>query len=326
MMFIPWFEQLWDFRMGFTLNDRNLWIFLPAVLFITGIASGIYPAFFISKFHVVGILKGSVKFGTSNPLTKVLLAIQLVLACLFIAGAVVFTQNTYYLAHRSWGYNNRGVLYAVVPDQLAFEQLNAVMTRQPNVLSISGSRDHIGKRSTTTVLHFPNREYEADQLSVDANYFQTMGIPLKWGRVFNNHEGSDKQAAVVNEVFVKNLAPIEIRGETAIGEQFRIDSIQYEVIGVLRDFHSTNFSKPIRPTIFTVAEKKEYRYLSMKVNSGSELETYRVLQSEWAKLYPEVPFNGGYQEDVWGGYYTEIEIYGHVWRGFSTLVILLASL
>ena len=323
---IPWFERLWNFSMGFKLSDPNLWIYLPAVLLITGIASGIYPAFYISKFQTVSILKGSVKFGDKNPLTKIFLGVQLVLACIFITSAVMFTQNTDYLAHRSWGYSNRDVLYTAVPDQLAYEQLNAVLASNPNVLSISGSHHHLGKSNTTAVLHFPDREYEADQLSVDANYFQTMGLQLKTGRVFNDHEGSDRQAVVVNELLVKNLSQLKSGWESPIGKLFQIDSTQYEVIGVLKDVHSYSFFAPVKPTIFKVAEKEDFRFLSMKVRSGSELETYKALQAKWSALFPETPFNGGFQEDVWGFYYQEIEIHGHVWRVFACIAVLLASL
>ncbi len=318
---IPWFENLWHFNMGFRLNDFNLWIYLPTLLLITGVASGIYPAFYISRFEVVGILKGSVRFGNKNPLTKIFLGVQLVLACIFITMAVAFTQNTNYLAHRGWGYNQDEALYAVVPDQQAYEKLSALMTRNPNVLAISGSAHHLGKSQATTVLHFPDREYEADQLSVDANYFETMGLQLEAGRGFNDYDGSDKQAVVVNDLLVKNMA-----WENAIGKLFRIDSIQYEVIGVLKEFHSYSFSKPVRPTIFRVAAKEDYRFLSMKVRSGSEVETYKTLQAGWAALFPETPFNAGFQEDVWGFYYQEIEIHGHVWRVFASVAVALASL
>ncbi len=321
MVVIPWFERLWNFSMGFKLSDPNLWIFLPIILLFTGIASGIYPSVYISKFQTVSILKGSVKFGTKNPLTKIFLGVQLVLACLFITSAVMFTQNTDYLAHRSWGYSNRDVLYAVVPDQQSFEQLTAVMLRQPNVLSVSGSTHNVGKNNSTAVLHFPDREYEVNQLSVGPKYFETMGLQVISGRSFHDHEGSDKQAVVVNEFLVKNLS-----WENAIGKVFLMDSIQYEVIGVVRDFHSYSFEELIKPTIFKVAGKEDYRFLSMKVQSGTELETHKALLENWAKLFPENPFNGGYQEDVWGSYYTQIEIHGHVWRVFATVAILLASL
>ena len=314
MVFIPGFENMWHFSMGLRLNDKVLWIFLPAILLFTSIASGIYPSLYISKFQVVGILKGSLQFGRKNPLTKIFLGVQLVLSCIFLTSAVMFTQNGHYLAKRSWGYDQREALYAIVPDQSAYEELYSLMSREPDVLSISGSTHHIGKNNTATVLHFPDREYEVDQFAVDANYFETMGIPLLKGRVFNDHEGSDKQAVVVNELLVNNMA-----WEQPIGQQFKIDSVQFEVVGVVKNFHTYDFYTPLHPSIFSVADKRNYRYLSMKVRSGSEIKTYKALQAKWAELFPEVPFEGGFQEDVWGNYFQEIGNHGKVWTVFASL-------
>lgn len=321
LIVIPWFESLWHFSMDFRFSDPNLWIYLPAILLVTGIASGIYPSLYISRFQTVKILKGSVKFGHKNPITKIFLGFQLVLACVFITSAVMFTQNTDYLAHRSWGYSNRDVLYAVVPNELSYGQLNVALARNPDILSISGSAQHIGKKHQSTVLHLPERELEADMLSVDASYFKTMGIELKSGRSFHDHEGSDKQAVLVNETMVTSLS-----WDNAIGKQFKIDSMSYEVIGVVKDFHIYSFFSALRPAFFKVADKKEYRYLTIKVNRGSEQKTYESLKSTWAQLFPETPFTGGYQEDVWGNYYTEIGIHGHVWRVFAAVAVLLAGL
>ncbi len=318
---IPWFEQLWSFSMGFKLTDPNLWIYLPVILLITGIASGIYPAFYVSSFQAVSIMKGSVKFGNRNPLTKIFLGAQLVLACVFITSAVMFTQNSNYLAHRSWGYSQRDMLFAVVPDQLSYEELSAVMARNLNVVSMAGSSHHVGKNNATTVLHFGDREIEVDQLSVDANYFQTLGILMKEGRAFNDQEGSDKHSVVVNETFVKNRV-----WEKPIGQQFKIDSTLYEVIGVVKDFHSYDLSNEIRPILFKVADKNAYRFLAIKVKHGTERDTYKAMQLSWAKLFPQEPFNGGFQEDIWGGYYDEIEIHGHVWRVFASVAVILATL
>jgi hypothetical protein len=194
------------------------------------------------------------------------------------------------------------------------------------VLSVSGSGHHLGKSNGTTVLHFPAREYEVDQLSVDAKYFETMGLRLQQGRVFNDHDGSDKQSVVVNELLVKNMSQLLPGWKQPVGQQFRIDSIEYEVIGVVKDFHSYSFFKPIRPTIFSVVEKEDYRYLSLKVRRGSEMKTYKTLQEKWATLFPEIPFEGGYQEDVWGGYYEATAIYERVWRALAFMAVLLASL
>ncbi|NJR75365.1 MAG: hypothetical protein HC773_20445 [Scytonema sp. CRU_2_7] len=86
-----------------------------------------------------------------------------------------------------------------------------------------------------------------------------------------------------------------------------IDSIKYEVIGVLNDFHHESFFNKVQPTIFKVAQEKDYRYLTLRVKDGTEQRTYATLQAHWAKLYPEIPFQGGYQEDVWSGYFYSLD-------------------
>ncbi|MBL7874981.1 MAG: ABC transporter permease [Cyclobacteriaceae bacterium] len=321
VVFIPGFEGMWNFNMEFSLLDAQLWIYLPLILFVTSIASGIYPSVYISRFQVVGILKGSVRFGRKNPLTKIFLGLQLVLACIFITSAVMFSMNSAYLAKRGWGYNQTGVMYSVVSDYKAFEELRSLIEQNPNVLSVSGSGQHLGMKHMTTVIHFPDHQYEVDQLAVDATYFETMGLELLKGRPFNDDEGSDRRAVIVNELLVKNMG-----WENPIGQQFKMENASFEVIGVVKDFHSHSFSKPLKPALFRVAEKEEYHYLSAKVKSGSEVETYKSLQASWSKLFPETPFEGGYQEDVWGGYFEEIKIHGLVWRVIALIAIILASL
>jgi ABC-type antimicrobial peptide transport system permease subunit len=319
--FIPWFERVNEFSMDFRIDDPNLVIFLPIVLLLTAIASGAYPAFYVSKFQVVGILKGSVRFGKKNPITKIFLAVQLVLAVVFMSTAVFFTQNNKFLANRSWGYNQDEALYAVAPDAVALEQLSSVMSRNPDVLSLSASVHHVGRSHSMTIIHMAEREYEVDQLLVDANYFETLGIQLKEGRFFTDHEGSDRQAVMVNETMVKNM-----KWDHPTRQFFKIDSIQYQVIGVVKDFHSYSFSRFVRPIIFRVADKGDSRYLSLRLRNGTEMKTYEAFQEEWAKLFPEVPFAGGYQEDVWGGFFGMLDAHGKVWRMIAGIAIALASL
>ncbi|MDN5205488.1 ABC transporter permease [Fulvivirgaceae bacterium BMA10] len=320
-IFIPWLAQLAGWEMELQLIDKNLWIFLVAILLITGIASGIYPAFYISKFDAVKIFKGSVKFGKKNPLTKVFLGTQLILACITITAGVVFTQNNTYQSTRSWGYQQKGAIYVHMPDTTAFEQLQATMIQNPNVVAISGSAHHLGKDMASVVVHVPGRQYEVNELIVDPGYFETMGLQLIDGRVFQDHPESDKQAIIVNEQFVKKLALNE-----PIGQLFEIDSAKYEVIGVIKDFHFYSFFNKIEPTIFRVANPGQYHYLSLRVNDGSEKETYQALQDQWASLFPEIPFQGGYQEDVWGEYFHMTNTAERFNKVIAFVAVLLASL
>lgn len=321
VVFLPWFVQLSGWNLELNMIDKNLWIFLASLLLVTGIASGVYPAFYISKFEVVKIFKGSVQFGKKNFLTKVFLGIQLILACITITGGVVFTQNTAYQSTRSWGYDQDKVIYVSVADQQAYDQLYDMMSQNTNILSLSGTVHHLGKEIGSTVVKTPDRQYEVQELSVDANYFETMGLQLNKGRVFKEHFETDKQAVVVNESLIKNMAL-----ENSIGVVLEIDSVKYEVIGVVKDFHFYNFFNKVQPAIFKIAEREEYRYISMKVRSGAEKETYTALQQQWAVLFPEIPFQGGYQEDVWSGYFDMIGSAERFNKAIAFIAVLLASL
>ncbi len=320
-VFIPGFEYLNSFSMGFKLTDPLLWVFLPAILVLTSIASGIYPAFYISRFQVVGILKGAAKFGNRNPLTRVFLTVQLILTCAFITSAVMFTKNSIYLANRSWGYDQRDVMYAGMPNQLAYEELQAIMDQNPNVVATSGAADHLGKVHTNAVIDIAGRKFEVERYNVAATYIKTMGLDLKEGRNFHDHDGTDRQAAIVNEKMVSHMGWIQ-----PIGQTFKLDSIQMEVVGVVKDFHSYSFFRAVEPTVLLVADRSELRYLAVRVREGSKMETYEAMQEGWTKLFPDEPFNGGLQEDVWGDYYHEIEVHGIVWRVIATIAITMAAM
>ena len=319
--FIPGFETLWSFSMDFRFTDAALWIFLPAVVLATAVVSGIYPSLYVSRFQVVGIIKGSLRFGRKNPLTKVFLCIQLILSCILIASAVLFTENADYMAKRSWGYHPSDVVYAELPDGLAFDELNAAIAQNPNVLSVSGSKHHLGRAHARTVVTLPERRYETDEFAVDAGYLETMGVQLSRGRTFIPDQGGDREKVVINESLASGLP-----WDNPLGHHLRINDVAYEIIGVVDDFHSDSFYNRVRPSFFRVAEKTDFRFLSIRTRPGTGLQTYRALQSAWSALFPDSPFEGGRQEDVWGGYWNELGIHGLVWRVIAGIAICLASL
>jgi putative ABC transport system permease protein len=320
-VFIPWFNDLANEALDLKLLSANLWLFLSAVLMLTGVVSGLYPAFYIARFEVITIFKGSVRFGTSNPLTKTFLGFQLVLACVLITGAVIFTQNASFLYKKDWGYQQKSTLYVPVPDRSAFEQLQAKMVQHPQVLSISGSAHHLGKEVGSAVVHLPDRKYEVLQLGVDAHYFETMGLQLQAGRLFREHPDGDRQAVVVNELLVKTM-----NLQKPIGQLFRIDSTRYEVIGVVKDFNVHSFYDKMRPTLFKLASPNDYRFLSLRVKSGTEHETYQTLRAQWAALFPETPFGGGHQEDIFTWFYEDVARSERFFKAVAMVAVLLAGL
>lgn len=320
-VFLPWFNTLFNINLSLRLTDGNLWIFLGLLLFFTGVASGIYPAFYIARFQVVRIFKGSVQFGKKNPITKIFLGFQLILACITITCGVIFTQNTTYQANRSWGYNPLKSMYVRVQDQSAYDKMSASMLQNANVQQVFGSRNHLGESTLTRVIDTPERQYEVTELAVDANYAESMELELLDGRFFRDRFESDKKAVVINELMAQSMSLDE-----PVGEFFKIDSVQYEIIGLVKDFHIYSFFNEIRPTMFRIAEKEDYRYLTMKVMEGTEIETYQSLQDTWADFYPEIPFEGGLQEDVFDNYFEEIKNHAKFMKSVAFMAVMLAAL
>ena len=330
-LFLPWFNQLFNEDFYIDPFNKTLWIFLASMLLITGVVSGMYPAFYISRFNAVTIFKGTVQFGKKNPLTKILLSFQLVLACILITNGVMLMQNVSYQADRSWGYNQKGAIYVSVPSGSAYEQLSAAMLQDPNVLSMAGSSHHLGRKIAATTVHLPDGQLEVNELAVDANYFNTMGVELSTGRLFNDHQLSDRQSVVVNETLINKLSSMSSTNYQdgivePIGQIFEIDSVRYQVVGVVKDFHFYDFNSEVLPTIFKVADQEGYRYLSLRVRSGAEKETYDALQKQWAVLFPETPFQGGHQEDVFADYFEYMDSGARFMGAFAIIAVLLAAL
>lgn len=321
LLFIPWFSQLSGDPLELDLIDPNLWIFLIAVVIGTGIISGIYPAFYISRFQAVKIFKGSVRFGKKNVMTKLFLGLQMIMTCAGITVAVMFTQNNTFQNNRSWGYNNRETLFVEVPDYSGYQALSNELIKDPDVLSVSGSAHHLGESHATSVIQMPDRKYEVDHLEVDGNYFGTMEVPLLEGRYFRSNLEADREAVIVNEQLVKNLSLYN-----PIGQSFKIDSSKYQIVGVIKDFHLKNFYHELRPLIFTVAQEEEYGYLSYRVRPGSEKESYSLLQEKWSVLFPEIPFQGNHQKDTWSGFFQQLNKAEEFYKVLAVIAVMLASL
>lgn len=320
-IFLPWFSTISDITSTFNLLDPILWAFLFGLLFLTGLISGLYPALYISRFQVVNIFRGNLKFGRKNRLTKSFLTIQLALACAGISFAVVFDQNSSYQEQRSWGYDQTHVLYAELHEPEAYMPLMQRMRQESSVISVAGSRDHFSKSNQVAILQKPEREYEVIEVGVDENYLFTMGIDVSKGRLFLTDQKSEGKSIIVNQYLVNNLNLID-----PIGQQLKKDSTLFRIIGVVPDFHYRNLYYEQGPLFFTLVEEESYKYMAVKVEHGKKAEMFERLQAHWAAVYPEIPFKGGFQEDTWPGFYEQLNMMRRFTRAVAMVFIILACL
>ena len=93
-LLVPGFNYLFDAGLVFKFSKIELWVFLTSLVVLTGLLSGAYPAFYISKFNATSIFRGNLKFGGKSRLTKVFLTFQYILATIAVVGGILFTQKT----------------------------------------------------------------------------------------------------------------------------------------------------------------------------------------------------------------------------------------
>lgn len=320
-VFLPWFIDLSGDPMTLSLLDPYLWLFGAMIVLITGVLSGLYPAIYITRFQSVEIFDGKLRFGQKSLLTKLFLGLQLIITCGSITCAIIFAQNNVFQHARSWGYSKAKMLYAKAPNAEGAEQLRNLMMQEAGVEHVSLAQHHVGKTQSRVVMHFPDREFEVNRLDVGADYLTTMGIPLNQGSNFKAHAADDRNAVVVNQTLVDALYLTK-----PVGQMFKMDGERFTIIGVVDDFHSYNFFEKVTPLLFAIADDKAMHYVAISVAEQDKETVFAHLQDNWLELFPLTPFQGGYQEDVWGQYFSLLYSAERFYTALALIAILLASL
>ena len=315
--FLPQLNNLFGIQFEVEVFEFQFLAYIIGMLLLTAIASGAYPAVYISKFQAVSIFKGKLRFGQKNKLTKVFLTLQFVLACITVVAGITFTLNTRWQHEKPWGYDKDNTIMVQVPDRPAFDQLQQRMSSTPGVNTITGGSHHVGERVISSVVNLPDRKFETGRMDVAATYTETLGLEIIKGRGFKENFESDKSVVLINETFAQQL-----NWEDPIGKTFRFDSTTYEVAGVLKDFHSSNFWSEIYPLFMRVAEDEEVRYMVLKTDPGAVEDVYETLQASWSEIFPELPFEGNYQKELFWEYFRNVN--GH--RVLMTSVAVMALL
>lgn len=296
------------------LHHTNLQIFLVGLLLFLTFTSGAYPAFFVSKFKPVRIFRGSEKIGGKRRFTMGLLTFQFVLAMITIVAGFAAVQNNSRYENKSWGYNQDDKLVVNLPRE-SFQAFRSEAMKNPNVLVSAGSFNSLNRHWDFRDMKVGELENRGQYLRGDASYPEFMEVPLAQGRYFDESKPSDLTASImVNETFMRIF-----QVEDFVGTLVTIDSTNYQIVGVLKDYFYGSFQDGIEPAVFKAEPDSVLSTITFLAQEGKMLTLRGELEKTWERLYSEIPFSAHFQSEVREGEFADM-------RGLRNILLFTASL
>ena len=325
---MPFFNSLAAKQLSVPWSE---WWLLPSLIIgalVVGVIAGIYPAFYLSAFKPVDVLKGSVSRGSkSSGLRSAMVVFQFTTSIILIIGTFVIYKQMNFILHTKIGFEKDQVIMIHGANTLSNQQeafknklrelADVENATSNNYLPVAGTnRDNNGywKEGRSKI----DKPVYGQHWSVDKYYMSTLGMKLLEGRNFDDKLKSDTAAIIINQRMVK-----EMGFKNPIGERMG-NWRMYTVIGVVEDFNFDDMRQEIRPLCFTL--DKGGNIVSVKVKSKNMANVLQAINNVWNKFMPHQPFRYTFMDDNYARMYEDVERMGKIFASFATLAIMVACL
>ena len=305
------------------LNDLTLSLFIIAAVLLTTLLAGFYPAFYVSRFNPTSIFRGTVKFGGTNLFSRIMLGLQLSIAIITVIAGFGFARNAEFQNNYDYGYNIENTVGVVMTDTTAFPALKNEMESVPQVTSLAGTRNHIGYGFRNVVAESEQKKSETNYLEVGRDYIKTMNLKLAEGREFDPEmEGDFTNSILITQNLAANYG---WKDKEALGKKIFIDSVNYAIIGVLKDFQVDELFDPREPAVLKLGKENRFQFLVMQAKVQDVELVYAKARDAWKKILPMKPFTGFYQNEIKKEAYQTTNNIAKIFFWFAIISIMLTA-
>jgi ABC-type antimicrobial peptide transport system permease subunit len=284
-------NALWD-EMKLTshyVDNPVFLMFLVGTLVITALLAGAYPAFYISHFEPVNILKGKLKFGGTNSFTRILLGLQYSISLLAIIFAIAFYQNSVYQREFDIGFNPNNVIIAYVDSQSEYETYRNALLANKDINVIAGSQHSLFSAGYNDPIKFESKQLEVDIIDVGDDYLKAVELKLIAGRDFQRDSETDrKESIIVSEKLAKSFG-----WENPVGQKVTwMDTVQFYVIGVVKDVYTNGLWRENNPLMIRYTSPEKYSHVVVNMPLDKVKDVNKFMEAEWKQLFPKRLYNG----------------------------------
>jgi ABC-type antimicrobial peptide transport system permease subunit len=292
---LPGFNKLTDKKLFIEYGNINYWLFALLFVIFTGIVAGSYPAFFLSSFQPVRVLKGL--FRSSKALVaprKLLVVLQFTFAIILIISTIIVRNQINYAKNRDTGYDKNNLMYHFLTGDL--EKKYGLVK---NELLTAGVATSISKTSAPLTQGWsdtwgvewtgkdPNDKTDFDIYNADEDLVKTAGLQIIKGRDFNlKGFPTDSTAVILNESAVRAM-----NFKEPIGQIIKNNDIQWHVVGVIKDFILQSPYYPLKPMVIQ-GGKGWFNVMHIKLNpANTTAQNLKKAETIFKRYNPEYPFD-----------------------------------
>lgn len=331
-LLLPLFNQMAGKQLAFTAQAL-IWLIpsLIVLVLVIGFLAGSYPAFFLSAFQPIDVLKGKIATGFKGGfLRSFLVVFQFSISVFLIIGTLVVYNQLNYINNKNLGFDRNQVLVIKNTSSLGnkVKILKEELKQLPGVASVTMSAyTPTGEDRLKTGL-FPSPIFDIKQdiltelWPVDEDYIKTMGIKLAAGRNFSKEMATDTAAVIVNEAFVKRFGQKDPINKNVY--RFSSGRQEFHIIGIMKDFNFESLKSQVLPVVLSYTD--DNGALSLRIRASNLNALMAQIENKWKSVSRGQQFSYSFMDQEFDATYRTEQRIGAIFIAFTSLAITIACL
>ncbi len=330
-LMLPLFNKLADKDVSLPWSSPVFWLLAIAFTFVTGFISGSYPAFYLSKFEPIKVLKGTFRVGRFASLPrKVLVVVQFTFSIALIIGTIIVFKQIQFAKNRPVNYSRDGLLTIPMSTPDLFGHYDAI---RGDLLATGAVENMAESSSPTTAVYSnqigfnwqgkdPNSLPSFGTIGVTHEFGKTIGWQVKEGRDFSKDFATDSLSMILNEAAVKLVG----MKEDIVGKTINFNDRNYTVVGVIKDMIMESPYQPIKPTVF-LCDPNWANVITVRLKPGVPAQdALAKVEGVFKRYNPGSPFDYKFNDDDYAQKFADEQRIGNLASFFTILAIFISCL